>query len=214
MIRVIIAEDHQVVRNGIRLILADDPAIQVVLETDNGIQVLKTLDGGLEADLILSDMNMPLMDGMKLLKAVKERYPRICVLFLSMFTDPKMVLDAIHQGAGGYLYKNSDAMELIFAIKFVHAGSTYLGAELALNLLHSSSMAKQKFVPAELDIKLTDREISILVLISEGLTNHQIADRLFLSKRTVEGHRLEMLKKTGAINSASMIRIAIQKNIL
>jgi len=131
-----------------------------------------------------------------------------------MLTDPKTISEAIYKGAGGYLYKNSDAMELIFAIKFVHAGSTYLGAELALNLLHYSSSAKQRFIPAELDIKLTEREMSILGLISEGLTNHQIADRLFLSKRTVEGHRLEMLKKTGAINSASMIRIAIQKNIL
>ena len=214
MIKVIIAEDHKIVRNGIRLLLADDPVLNVVLEATNGLEVLKALDEGLEADLILSDMTMPLMDGMELLKSVQERYPDISVLFLSMLTDPKLIAEAIYQGASGYLYKNSDAMELIFAIKFIQSGSTYLSAELALNLLHYSSSVKERFDPMDSDIKLTERELSILVLISEGLTNHQIADRLFLSKRTVEGHRQEMLKKTGAINSASMVRIAMLKNII
>ncbi|RZM20413.1 MAG: response regulator transcription factor [Pedobacter sp.] len=211
MIRIILAEDHQIVRNGIKLLLSDDPELQVVLEASNGQQVLDALEKGLQADIILSDVTMPVMDGMALLKSAQELYPDLKIVFLSMLTDTSMIAEAIYEGARGYLFKNCDAMELIFAIKFAHAGSTYLGSELSLTLLQQSALIPQKSLSS---IILTERELEIVHLIADGLTNTEIGSRLFISKRTVEGHRQELLKKTNSKNSASMIRVLMLTQVI
>ncbi|WP_285011019.1 response regulator [Pedobacter faecalis] len=213
MINIILAEDHQIVRAGIKLLLSDDPDLHIVAEARNGQSVLELLGDNTTADVILSDITMPIMDGFEMLQQVKAKYPDVRVVFLSMIDDEKQIAAAIAGGAAGYLFKNADAQELTFAIKFVAGGQRYICSELAFRLLERLPAARRTEDTYDAE-EFTDREMEVLKLIADGLTNAEIADKIFLSKRTVEGHRQALLKKTGARNSASLIRAAMQKNMI
>jgi len=210
MLKVILAEDHNIVRNGIRMLLENEPDFEVIGEATNGREVLDLLERNIEAELILADINMPVMDGMSMLKAIRTNYPDVKVIFLSMLDNEKYVSQAFKEGASGYVFKNVSSDELIFSLKQVNSGSRYLCTELALNLLDRSLQESPVFTTApESKIEFSQREVEVLQLIAEGLTNTEIAEKIFISKRTVEGHRQSILEKTGSKNTATLIRFAV-----
>lgn len=215
MLRVILAEDHNIVRNGIRMLLEADSGIHISGEATNGLEVLNLLDQGTKADVILADINMPVMDGIMLLRELNNRAATLPVLFLSMIDNEKYVAQAFSEGASGYLFKNVSADELMFALRHVSGGGRYICSELSLALLEK--LLKDPYPSKNISdtpIDFSEREFEILHLIAEGMTNQEISEKLFISKRTVEGHRQSLLEKTGSRNTATLIRFAIMNRLI
>jgi two-component system response regulator NreC len=213
MINIIIAEDHHIVRKGIRLLLSEDPGLQIVAEASNGKEVLEALDKHPEVEIVLADLNMPVMDGSALLRELKAKYPAIKLIILSMVEEHNTIAVLINGGVSGYLFKNSDAAELAFAIRYVSDGSRYICSDLGLSLLETLQQHNEKIRPQDKS-EYSDRELEILELIAEGLTNTEIAEKIFVSKRTVEGHRQSLLEKTGSRNTAMLIRNATLRKLI
>lgn len=214
MISILLAEDHNIVRNGIKMLLEADEQIKVVGEAVNGLDVMKQVATH-PIDIILADINMPEMDGMQLLKELKDKHPQVKVMLLSMHDHEKYVMEAFKNNADGYLLKNIGADELIFAIKFVHQGRKYLCSELTMLLMDNLLKSKQYLTAMpDNDIDFSLRELEILQLIAEGLTNLEMSEKLFLSKRTIEGHRQSLLDKTGSKNSAALIRYGVLHGLI
>jgi two-component system response regulator NreC len=213
MFKIIIADDHKLVREGIKMLLASDHTISVVAEAEDGQTVIDLLRSGLETDIILSDITMPILDGMGLLNIVNVEFPHIKVIFLSMIEHLDHISDTLKAGASGYLLKSSNTDELTFAIRYVGNGNRYLSSVIALQMLEHYEKAdipvltlpKHDFTALELDV---------LKHIAEGMTSQKIADILFMSKRTIEGYRQSLLDKTGATNTATLIRTAIEKRLI
>lgn len=209
-LKVILAEDHMIVRDGIRLLLEKVESIQVVGEATNGIEVLDMLDAGLETDVVLADINMPDMDGISLIKALKVSKPDVKVVILSMLDQQKYIVEAFSEGALGYLLKNVGLDELVFAMRQAKMGQRYLCTELSFQYMDDVVQRPGgTFMPEEASIELSSREVEVLNLIADGLTNNEISDKLFISRRTVEGHRQALIEKTGVRNTAALIRYAV-----
>lgn len=208
--KIILAEDHQIVRNGIKMLLESQGEITVVAEADNGIEVLKYFQDGGQADVVITDINMPEMDGITLITELKIISPNTRIIMLSMLDNEKYIAQAFIEGARGYLLKNISEEELNFALRYVSGGGRYLCAELSEKLLDKLiSNPLQQANAAGQNIDFSLREMEVLHLIAEGYTNTEMADKLFLSKRTIEGHRQALIDKTGAKNTAALIRFAV-----
>lgn len=215
MIRVLLAEDHNIVRNGIRSLLEKEPDISVVGEANDGNEVLQLIRDGVDADIVLTDMNMPELDGIGLIGQLRNLSADIKILVLSMLDHENYLLQALNTGANGYLLKNVSEEEMTFAIKHVASGNLYVCSELTAKLISKlSSMPEEKTDEIKTSVGLSRREVEILVLIAEGFTNNEIADKLFTSRRTVEGHRQNLLEKTGAKNTATLIRFAVRNKLI
>ena len=214
MLKVILAEDHNIVRNGIKILLEAEEDIEVVGEATNGQEVLDFLDAGNSPDLILSDINMPLMDGIMLLETLKEQYPQTKVILLSMLDNEEYITKAFQEGASGYLLKSAGADELIFALRHVNSGNKYLSSELSVKLLDRVNSTISSTTLIKNDIEFSAREIEVLQLIAHGMTNLEMSEKLFLSKRTIEGHRQNLIEKTGSKNTAALIRFAVLSGIV
>ncbi|WP_412469309.1 response regulator [Pedobacter sp. KLB.chiD] len=214
-LKIILAEDHNLVRNGIKMLLESQADIEVVAEAGDGKQVLEYIESGLIPDIVLADINMPEMDGISLIKAIKLSHPDIKVVILSMLDHEKYVMQAFMEGSYGYILKNVNESEMLFALKTVAGGAKYLCVELTGTLLNrfireTSAQSEQD----EIQVDLSMREIEVLHLVAEGYTNQEMADKLFLSKRTIEGHRQMLIDKTGSKNTASLIRFAVVNGYL
>ncbi len=212
MLKIILAEDHNIVRNGIKVLLEREDYIQIVTEATNGAEVLQALEDGKLADIVLADITMPGMDGITLTKELRARYPEISVIILSMLDNEKYVLQAFKEGAKGYMLKNVSAEELLFCIRHVYTGKQYICSELAIDFLNRLS-----FLPAfenQANLEFSIRELEILQLVAEGHTNTEMSDKLFISKRTVEGYRQNLIDKTGSKNTAALIRYALINGII
>ncbi len=215
MIRIILAEDHNIVRNGIRNLLEKEKDLKVVGEALNGQEVLDMLNNGIKADIVLADINMPLMSGIEMSDKVSSVSEGPKTVILSMLDHERYVLEAFQAGASGYLLKNISADELVFAVRHIYISGRYICSELALRFL--DRLLKQPGIPEprnDNDVKFTTREIEVLMLIADGYTNHEIADKLFTSKRTIEGNRQTLLEKSGTRNTAALIRYALQRGII
>ncbi|HEY0175562.1 MAG TPA: response regulator transcription factor [Pedobacter sp.] len=215
MLNLILAEDHNIVRNGIRLLLEADKDIRIAGEATNGREVLDMIEGGVKADIVLADINMPELDGISLIKGLRVKSPETRIVMLSMLDNEKYVAQAFSEGASGYLLKNVSSDELVFSLKHVNIGGKYLCSELAIRLLdkliHIPALPANQ-VNSHIDFSM--REIEILHLIAEGLTNNEMSDKLFISKRTIEGHRQSLIEKTGSRNTAALIRFAVLSGIV
>ncbi|NGM61718.1 response regulator transcription factor [Sphingobacterium sp. SGG-5] len=217
MINIILAEDHLVVRNGIKMLLDTQDNMRVIAEANNGNEVINLLDRGVLPDVIMTDIGMPDMDGITLVETLSARFPSIKVIILSMLNNSQDVADAFAKGAKGYLVKNVSYGELLFAIEHVYKGGRYLCEEIAMLLLEKINKQPDMLQLSEKvmeDIEISERELEVLQLIGEGYTNLEIADRLFLSKRTVEGHRQKLIDKTGTKNSAALVKFAIKNGLI
>lgn len=212
MKKIILAEDQPIVRNGLRLLIESNNNYQVIAEAENGKQVLELISKGTDADLIISDLAMPEMGGLELLQNVTKLQDAPQVLILSMSEKDEDLADALFTGASGYISKAVDAAELFFAMEKIFSGGRYFCSGLTIKIL-------ERMLPAQSfrddsGIQFTRREIDILKLMGNGFTNSEIAEALFLSKRTVEGHRQSMIERTGGKNTATLIKFASTKNII
>jgi DNA-binding NarL/FixJ family response regulator len=204
MLRIIITEDHDILREGLRSLLKDEESIQVVADAPNGKVLLDYLQTT-PVDVVLMDINMPVMNGIEATKIIAQEHKNVKVLILSMLDNVNYLNQLMRAGAHGYLLKSTGKDELIHAIHEVAAGNIYISQEL-----------KQKAIGTkpEEDVKLTKRELQVLELLAEGLTNKEIADKIFLSKRTVETHRKNLIDKTHCKNTSALIKYAIINGIL
>ncbi|WP_316797772.1 response regulator transcription factor [Pedobacter frigidisoli] len=214
MKNIILAEDHKVMRKGLKMLLESTSQYKVVFDAGNGLEVVEALDRGLTADLIVSDIGMPVLDGISMVRMIKEKNYQIPVLIMSMLEDDSHIFSAIRIGAQGFLTKSVDPDELFFALSKIISGERYICAALSIKII--DRMVDTTFI-AQSGISTSEfssREIEILRLIGEGLTNAEMADKLFISRRTVEGHRQSLIDKTGAKNTAVLMRFAFTKGIL
>lgn len=209
-ISILLAEDHHIVRNGIRSLFEKQPAVNVIGEAVNGEEVVAMLNSGLRPHILITDINMPGMGGIELIEKIKAAWPATRIIVLSMLDNDRFVVKAFNAGASAYLLKNVLPEELMFAVNMVQAGQQYVCAELAMKFVWRVANAPELPQPEEeLDIELSDRDKEVLQLIAEGYTNQEIGDKLFTGKRTVEGYRQSLMNKTGARNTAALIRFAL-----
>lgn len=212
MINVFLAEDHLILRDGIKSLLKDYEDVCVVGEANNGNEVMAALQHT-QVDVLIMDLNMPEMDGIQTTEAVREKYKDVKVMVLSMLDNDKYVAKSFQAGALGYVLKTAGKDELIHAIRNVAKGSPYISHSIALTIIKKlDHVSVGQAEPIDLD--LSSREVEILNLIAEGYTNTEIAEKTFTSKRTVETHRKNLIEKTGAKNTASLIKFAIVNGIL
>ena len=216
MIRVFIVDDHTLIREGLRTLLAADPLFEVVGEAGNGQALLDQLPT-VAADVVLLDLNMPVLDGLATTHRLRAEYPDLRILLLSMMTHERTIGEALAAGAHGYVLKNADKYEVVAALQGVASGKRFLCSEIGLGLLEKLLLQESRNpapgTPAP-GVALTHREREILQLVASGLTNQQIADQLFTSKRTVESHRQNLLEKTGASNTAALVKYAMDYGLL
>ena len=215
MIRVFIVDDHTLIRNGLRALLQADPSFAVVGEAGNGQELLDQLPT-VAADVVLLDLNMPVLDGLATTHRLAAEYPDLRILLLSMMTHERTIGEAMAAGAHGYVLKNADKYEVVAALRGVAAGKRFLCSEIGLGLLEKLLQQDSRNpVPGTASgVPLTHREREILQLVASGLTNQQIADQLFTSKRTVESHRQNLLEKTDAPNTAALVKYAMDHGLL
>ncbi len=214
MIRVFIAEDHKIVRDGIRHMLENESDFTLVGEAENGAEAVEKLREA-EVDVLIVDINMPEMNGIELTKYVTEKYPDTKVMVLSMLDNENYIKQAVASGAIGYVSKTNGKEELLNAIRTVAAGEFFISHKLSINLIKGNRTIS--FLTEEgkrLELELSAREVEILNLIAEGYTNEEIADKTFTSKRTIETHRRNMIEKTKTRNTASLIKFAIAAGII
>jgi DNA-binding NarL/FixJ family response regulator len=217
MIKILLADDHNIVRNGIKSLLEKEPDMQILGEATDGQQIIDKLQSSTEhPDILITDVNMPVMNGMELTAKVNELFPKIKVIVLSMLDNERYVVQAFKAGASGYVLKSVSADELTFSIRHIcNYNERYVCSELSLRLLDKLIHTPEINIPAGLEhIELSKREAEVLTLIAEGYTNQEVAEKLFTSKRTVEGHRQNLIDKTGTRNTAALIRFAIVNNII
>jgi len=215
MIELILAEDHNIVRNGIISLLEKEQGIHVAGAATNGHEVLKLLADGFKADVVLADMNMPGMGGLDLTASLKELYPACKIIILSALDHEKYVIKAFQAGASAYLLKSVSADELVFAVKHTQLNNLYICSELTSKFLKRLlTIPEPADLPELYDVDFSEKEIQVLGLISEGYTNQEIADKIFTSKRTVESQRQSLIDKTGSRNTAALVRFAILNGII
>ncbi|MCS4167918.1 response regulator transcription factor [Sphingobacterium paramultivorum] len=217
MYKILLVDDHTLVRNGFRLILESHKQLSIVGEVGNGVEALEFLGKGETPDLIITDLKMEEMSGITLIHKVKAKYPEIDVAVLSMIEDNNTVADAFRAGAVGFLSKNSDYDELVQGIFNILQGKRYISMEIGLSLLDHFQLNRPIYIDKEAiyhRYDISERELMVLELISRGFTNAEIADQIFLSKRTVEGHRQQLIDKTKTKNTADLVRFAFQNKLL
>ncbi|UIR57272.1 response regulator transcription factor [Sphingobacterium sp. SRCM116780] len=217
MIKIMLAEDHQVVLNGIKLLLESQPDLSVIDYGKNGNEILAILKNGNIPHILITDINMLNMDGLELISHVRRDYPTIKIIVLSMLNDLQLMLQAFENGIVGYLVKNVGYEEMLFCIRQVAKGGKFICEEMSTLLLDNFRRSPSAFQQVDQIVEkigLTARELEVLQLIGEGFTNMQIADKLFLSKRTVEGHRQNLLEKTSVKNTASLIKYALKNGLI
>lgn len=208
-IKLLIADDHQIVIDGIRAILDSEPAIQIVMECMNGKEVLHFLSSGQKADIVLLDINMPEMDGIDCASNIKRDWPDTRILILTMYNDPQLIKKMMEVGVDGFVLKNTGKTELLEAMDQLMKGQTYFGQNVTQSL--AKSFVRQE---PEYKVQLTRREKEVLKLLFDGLTSSDIAERLYISSHTVDSHRKNLLSKFNAKNTTSLLREAGKMGIV
>ena len=213
-IRVLVADDHQLYRAGIKALLDQEPDIAITLEASDGNAILQKLAQS-PVDIVLMDIDMPGMNGIEATRLVKEQYPDIRILILSMYDDLDFILKVLKAGASGYLLKEAENLDLASAIKALAIGSSYYSEKISTKLCNYLTEVSPSPSPLPTDLpQLTKRELEILQLIAEEFTNTEIAERLFISDNTVYTHRKNLLSKLNVRNTAGLIRSASQLGLL
>lgn len=211
-ITIVIADDHEIFRDGFRTMLKKYPEIKMIGEAENGKELIGIAEK-LKPDVILTDIKMPKMDGIEATKQLIKMIPEVGIIALSMFDEDNLIIDMLEAGAKGYLLKNTNKDEIIEAIKIVNNDQTYYCKHTSAKLVQM--IAKSKFNPYKKMPKpqFSDKEIEIIKLICEQYANKEIASLLELSVRTIEGYREKIQEKTNSKNSAGIVIFAIKNNL-
>lgn len=212
MPNVLIADDHEVVRQGLRSLLGSERDLRIVAEASDGQEALRAVEK-YRPDLLIADIAMPLLNGIEVTRQAKRVSPHTRTLILSMHADESHVADALRSGADGYVLKDARSAELLEAIRHVLAGRRYLSPPLSQRAIDAyiETIAAGGLDPYD---TLTARERQILQLAAEGMTNVEIAARLFISSRTVETHRANLMKKLGLRTHTELILFAVKRGLL
>ncbi|HKT35998.1 MAG TPA: response regulator transcription factor [Nitrospira sp.] len=210
-VRIVLADDHALVRQGLRALLDRIEGVMVMAEVGNGIDAVRAAVTN-EADIVLMDIKMPGLNGLDALIRLRKEYPRARVIMLSMYAGDEYCQMALDAGASGYLLKDADRSELQLALKVVERGETYLTPTVAQYAIQSSqNLRHRKKGPLE---ALTSRQREILQLMAEGNTNKEIATRLSLSQRTVESHRADLMERLGVHDLPTLVLIALRAGLI
>lgn len=204
---IFIVDDHQMVIDGLKLIISTINGFDIVGESTSAPQAIDML-ATCNADILLTDVSMPEMSGIELTRLVKKKYPHIKVIALSMFSESQVVAEMIDAGISGYILKNTGKQELIEALNKVACGQNYFGQDITLQLMKSFKRSQDE------TSRLTDREIEIIRMIEQDFVNKQIADLLFISERTVETHRKNILRKTNTQSVVGLLKYAYERKII
>ena len=207
-IKLIIADDHELFRNGLVELLKKHDDINIVKSVADGFEFMNVIKEEFEADIVLLDLTMPKMDGFQVLKELKNLNAKIKPIVISMHSVGNYIAKCAKMGAYGYLLKNTDESELIFAIRTVYKGKKYFSSEISekmINFMSAQSVSENV---------LSNKETEVLELISKGLTTKEIAAKLFVSSRTIETHRTNILKKFEVKNTAELIKKATEINLI
>jgi DNA-binding NarL/FixJ family response regulator len=203
--KTIIADDHTLFRQGLKLILEDMEHIEVVADVANGKELIEATSI-FQPDLIIMDINMPVINGIEASRLLLQENSELKILVVSMYGDEQYYNSVIENGVKGFILKDADNSELRTAVSMILHGKTYFSQELLLKLIRNRQTNDQ--------ISLSGREKEVLTLICQGLSSSEIATRLFISERTVENHRANLLDKTGCRNSLSLVIFALRNNLV
>jgi len=209
-IKIVLVDDHTLFRNGLKMLLATNPSLDVIGEASDGLQFLSLLDT-LTPDIVFIDIEMPVMNGIEATRKALEKKPGLQIISLSMYGEEQYYYKMIESGVKGFILKSSDITEVMRAIDAVRKGGTYFSPDLLYNIVKNIDNVKKNPVK---EIHLSEREKEVLEHICKGYSNQEIADMLFISKRTVEKHRAALLDKTGAKNTASLVMFAIENKLV
>jgi DNA-binding NarL/FixJ family response regulator len=210
MIRILIADDHQMFIDGLKSLLEGCEDICVVGEASNGQQVVEVCDRQ-TVDIVLMDINMPVMDGIQAARLLLKKHRHLKILGLSMYNDREYIADILQAGALGYILKNTGKDTLLEAIRTLQAGGSYLGEDVSKTLLSGFIKNADATIMQE---KVSGREKEVLECIASGCTTNEIADQLFISKNTVETHRKNLLYKLKAKNTAELVNNAYKQRLI
>lgn len=211
MIKVLIADDHAIVRTGLRALLNSEPSMKLVGEATGGYEAIE-LAGKSNADILVLDISMPDLDGISVTKKIKSQFPDLRILILTVHEDEALLREAIRVGAAGYILKRAAETELISGIRAIMGGGFYVDPSMVRALL--SDEIKPTATLRESVEPLTHREKEILKLIVQGYTNRQTAEELNISTRTVEGHRANLAAKLGLHSRVELVRYARERGLI
>lgn len=209
-IKIILTDDHRIIRDGLKGILERNKQFEIIAEASNTEELERILQQ-YPCDIILLDVTMPGKNGIDFLKELRKNYPLIKVILLTMHEEPEYIIKGVKNGASGYLLKNLDYEELEKAILTVYAGKKYFTPAVSNILMNNLSASAEQ---EEYSEKLTDREMEILKEVVNGLQSRQIAEKLFISSRTVDTHRVNLMKKLGVHNTAELVKLALEKKLV
>jgi two-component system, NarL family, response regulator NreC len=215
MTTIVLADDHTVVRQGLRKLLEAEPDFKLLGEAGDGIEAVRVAER-LAPDVLIVDLMMPGLTGLEVARQVRQRLPQTKVVVLSMHATESYVLEALRNGANGYVLKDSSADDLMKAVREVAAGRRYLSpplSERAIDAYLQKAEAAALDRPDSYDT-LTTREREVLKLAAEGHTNAEVAEKLFISPRTAETHRANLMRKLGLANQSELIRYAVRRGLL
>lgn len=210
-ITVLLADDHDVVRKGMKMLLEDEESVKVIGEASDGLDAIEKVKA-LSPNVVILDLTMPKMTGIEAAKIISEEYPDVRILIFSMHNNREYIINSVENGASGYLLKDTGKEELMRAINVVSEGRKYFPPEISeviIDELLSKTTGNQPDTSRPIFQKITPKEKQILEHIVQGYNSREIADKLFLSIRTVDNHRANMMKKTKAKNTADLVKMAI-----
>lgn len=209
-IRIVLVDDHQMFLDGLELILSSDTRLEIVTRYTSARKALQNFASD-NPDVLITDLNMPEMSGVELTRELKSQFPESKILVLSMHDDKETVSEILDAEAEGYILKNSDKSELLKAIRAVGAGGTYYSNEIVSIILNRFVKKERREELAEV---ITDREKEVLELIAQELSNDEIADKLFISRRTVETHRKNLMAKTKVNSVVGLLKFAVRNELI
>ena len=212
-IRVLLVDDHRILREGVRALLAGKPGVTVVGEAEDGESAVLQVDC-VKPDVVLMDMVMPRLGGLEATARIKARHPEVAILIMSMHNNDEYVKQVIKAGASGYVLKGVTGGDLVRAIKAVHGGASFVDPAIAAKLVEDYVHRVRGDLPSDPNELLTPREQEILVLVAEGHSNHEIAAGLYLSKKTVETHRANMMRKLDLHDVTELVKYALRRGII
>ena len=212
-VRIVIAEDHTILREGLRSLLSSDPSFEIVGEAEDGREAIKCVEK-FRPDLILTDLSMPRMNGMEAIKEIKRQSPKTKVLVLTVHKAEEYILATFRAGANGYLLKDSTHAELVMAVKKVLSGKQYISPEISEKVIEGYLEGKKTLKSQTSWETLTQREREILKLIAEGYKNKEIAEDLCISVKTVEKHRANLMEKLDLHSIQALTAFAIEKGLV